>query len=102
MPTYPGGRAKPVRVADHDPNNKDLYRIDWSDWLLENEETISASQWIIPSDLTSEAEAFSDTAATIKISGGTEGEKYTLTNRITTAINGLVQDRSCWFFCKHY
>lgn len=102
MPTYPGGRAKSIRAADHDPDNKNLYGFDWSDWLTELGETIAASQWILPTGITSEAEAFSDTATTIKLSGGTAGEQYIITNRITTLTNGLVQDRSFWFLCKDY
>lgn len=102
MATYTGGRARPRRLADHDPNAIDLFEVDWSDWLAEVNDTIAASQWVLPSGLTSETEAFSDTTASIEISGGTVGTTYTVTNRITTASLGLVQDRSFYTVCREF
>jgi len=67
------------------------YVIDWTAWL--GADTIAASQWIVPSGLTKTAEENSSTTATVWLSGGSAGQRYTVTNRITTA-GGRTEDRS--------
>lgn len=66
-----------------DPNAILDYSVDWTSWL-QTDETIVSSSWIIPSGLTKTTDAFDDKYATAWLTGGTEGETYTITNRITT------------------
>lgn len=58
------------------------YEIDWSAWL--GEDTISASQWSAPDGITIDSDSFTDTTATVWLSGGTAGETYEVTNGIST------------------
>jgi len=72
------------------------YAIDWATVLAnENDgdgDTIATSTWVIsPTGLTQVGSATIDTANTrtvIRVSGGTVGEVYTLTNRITLTTTG--------------
>lgn len=49
------------------------------------EDTIATSTFTVPSGLGKVAESNTTTTATVKLSGGTLGEIYSVTNRITTA-----------------
>lgn len=57
------------------------YILDWSDWLAAGE-IITASSWTMDGDATLLLNAFSDTTATVGVSGGTT--TFRLTNSITT------------------
>lgn len=77
-----------------DPNATLDYSVDWADWL--DGDSISTSAWVVDSGITvAVSPAASNTAdtATVWLSGGTLGESYTITNRITTAA-GRIADRS--------
>lgn len=74
-----------------DPNAVLDYSIDWTRWLAGDQ--IAASEWIVPSGLTKMADSKTSTSATVWLSGGTAGQSYTVTNRITTAA-GRTEDRS--------
>jgi hypothetical protein len=67
------------------------YAVDWSRWLAGD--TIAASLWIVPAGLAKVTESNSATKAIVWLSGGTAGQSYTVTNRITTA-GGRTEDRS--------
>lgn len=58
------------------------YVIDWSAWL--EEDTISASEWSAPDGITVVTDSFTDTTATVWLSGGAVGESYDVTNGIST------------------
>ena len=60
------------------------YGVDWSNWLTDNE-TISSSDWDVPSGISKDSDSFSDTKTTIWLSGGTSGEEYRLINHIVTS-----------------
>ena len=82
-----GTRAK-------DPDATVDYAIDWSAWL--GSDTLLSSTWVVPSGLTqpvSPAASFTSTVTTVWLTGGTLGQSYTVTNRITTAA-GRIDDRS--------
>lgn len=85
----------------HDPNAVLDYTIDWSGYLTEGD-TIADSAWSAtptsPSALTVGASEFTDTTATVRISGGTSGTTYYLTNRVTLA-SGQIDDRSIALIC---
>ena len=69
------------------------YAIDWTKWLDEVGDTIETSTWIVPTGLTKVTETNTSNLATVWLSGGTVGENYTVTNRITT-VGGRADDRS--------
>ncbi len=74
-----------------DPSARLDYSFDWSAWL--GEDVIVSSEWRVPSGLTKEDENSSETATTAWLSGGTAGETYAVSNRITTAA-GRIDERS--------
>ena len=90
------------------PNPKDPdavlnYEFDWADkeagtnvsgddgWL--QGDTIATSTWIVPAGIAKDSDSKTITTTGIILSGGTSGQSYTITNRITTAA-GLTDDRS--------
>lgn len=75
-----------------DPDATLDFGIDWSDWLASGE-TISTSVWTVEAGIMEESNSHTDDVATIWLSGGTAGNTYTLTNRITTS-GGRTDDRS--------
>lgn len=66
-----------------DPDEVLDYQVDWSTAL--GGDTIASSVWTLPSGITQDSSTLNDTATTIWLSGGTDGSRYDLTNRITTA-----------------
>ncbi|MCC6364928.1 MAG: hypothetical protein IT165_15530 [Bryobacterales bacterium] len=74
-----------------DPNAVLDYSIDWTRWLAGDQ--IAASEWIVASGLTKMADSKTATSATVWLSGGTAGQSYIVTNRITTSA-GRTEDRS--------
>lgn len=87
----------PVHIKD--PNAKLDYPMNWTDWLTEVADTITNSDWLItdPPDIELTIETGlntnTTTTATVWLSGGTVGQKYWVTNRITTT-GGRIEDRS--------
>jgi len=59
------------------------YRRDWSAWLPIGD-TINTSEWTVASGITKDSDSRDDDSATVWLSGGTDGEEYTVTNKITT------------------
>jgi len=74
-----------------DPDAVLDYQNDWSDWL--GDDTISTSNWIVPSGITENSDAKTSTTTTIWLSGGTAGESYSIVNRIVTT-NSRTDDRT--------
>ena len=74
-----------------DPDATLDYKVDWSSWLIDD--TITASLWIVPPELNNEVDTFTDSSATIWLSGGSVGSSYEVVNRITTAA-GRIDDRT--------
>lgn len=69
------------------------YGIDWTDWLPESN-GISTSDWVVPDGLTQEDTGVSAVGTTIKLSGGTVGTTYEITNIITTDTTGEEAERT--------
>ncbi len=69
------------------------YYVDWLTFLAGD--TISASVWIVPVGIAQLSISNTTTRATIWLSGGTIGETYQITNRITTA-GGRIKDQSIY------
>ena len=74
-----------------DPNAVLDYTIDWTRWLAGDQ--IAASEWLVPTGLTKMADSKTASSATVWLSGGTAGQSYTVTNRVTTT-GGRTEDRS--------
>lgn len=74
-----------------DPNDVIDYRIDWSKWL--DDDVLLLSEWVIPAGITMDSESSDTNSATVWLSGGTAGQSYALTNRITTA-QGRQKDKT--------
>lgn len=74
-----------------DPNAVLDYTIDWTRWLSGDQ--IVTSEWLVPTGLTKVADSKTASSATVWLSGGTAGQSYTVTNRITTT-GGRTEDRS--------
>ena len=74
-----------------DPNAVLDYTIDWIRWLSGDQ--IATSQWLVPTGLMKLADSKTASSATVWLSGGTAGQSYTVTNRITTT-GGRTEDRS--------
>jgi hypothetical protein len=80
-----------------DPNEVLDFQIDWSARLA-SDETISTSSWTITgadSVLVEDSNDIDDTNTIIWLSAGTLGERYLLTNRITTT-GGRTMDQSAY------
>lgn len=74
-----------------DPDEVLDYKIDWAERL--DGDTVSTSTWLVPVGVTKDSDTFTSSATIIWLSGGTDGEAYVLTNRITTAA-GRTMDMS--------
>jgi hypothetical protein len=78
-----------------DPDAKLNYTVDFTHWLGTGE-TISSVVWVVEDGITkssSPAASNTTTTATVYLEGGTLGQDYTVTCRITTSA-GAIQDRS--------
>lgn len=83
-----------MQVFLKDPGAVLDYTVDWGQGYLQSGETVSTSIWsIFPSDMTQSAASNTASACTIKVQGGTSGQIYQLTNRITTS-QGRTDERS--------
>ena len=76
---------------EKDPSAILDYQVNWTDWLTTD--TIASSTWTVPDGITKVTDVTDDTKATIWLSGGTVGKRYTITNRIVTA-GGRQDERS--------
>ena len=87
---------------DLDPNEIQAYSVDWSRFLNTGD-TISSVAWLVngtitPSygitdNLTLVQPTNTTTVATVRITGGTVGQRYKISCRVTTA-DGLIYERS--------
>ncbi len=75
--------AEKSRTFRKDPDATLDYGFDWSDWLQAGE-TISTSVWTVGTGLTEGEDEMSTSITKIWLSGGTAGETYTVSNKITT------------------
>lgn len=86
-----------VETITKDPDSRLDYRADWASWLAESadDDAIDTSEWIITpdDDLTQDGESQTATTATVWLVGGTLGQLYAVTNRITTA-QGRTEDHT--------
>jgi predicted Abi (CAAX) family protease len=81
-----------VRQAYKDPDATLDYVWDWTAWLTDDE-TIATVEWIVPDGITQGDTSNTTTTATTWFSGGTVGDSYPITCRITTD-QGRIDDRT--------
>lgn len=83
-----------LRTFTKDPDSRMDFGVDWEDWL-ESTDAIADSTWLVDgTDLVvDDGSQFSATKAVVWLTGGTIGEVYRVTNRITTS-EGRLADRS--------
>lgn len=67
-----------------DPGESKLYGRDWTEHLDEGD-TVTDSEWVVATGLTGSAEELVGAIAKIRLSGGTAGTEYRVTNHVTTA-----------------
>lgn len=75
-----------------DPDDILDYSFDWTAWVATNE-TISTSTWILSPGIVQNSATNTTLIATVWLSGGTAGNPYSVTNRITTN-QGRTVDRT--------
>lgn len=77
-----------------DPDATLDYTVDWAEWMT-GADVISTVTWTVESGLTQVSTAYTDTTATIWLSGGKAGKAYAITCRVTTDNNpARIDDRS--------
>lgn len=94
-----------MEIQYKDPDSNLDFHFEWQTWADEGD-YLTASVWVVPAGLTGGAESlfvgqerdlageYRDVQRTsIFLSGGTAGQSYTVTNRITT-VRGRQEDRS--------
>jgi len=86
-----------MQTFTKDPNANLDYTIDWAAWL--DGDTIDTSDWTVPTGLTKTDETNDTTSATVWLSGGAVGARYSVVNRITTA-EGRTEDRTLTIVVK--
>ena len=72
-----------MKTYPKDPDAKLDFGFDWSEWL-DRGETINTSDWSVPEGITEVSDSKTDTVTTVWLSGGVEGQEYTITNSIIT------------------
>lgn len=84
-----------LATFDKDPSDIMDKGIDWdaNDFLTDRTTTISTSTWTADTGLTVVTSSKTNTTTLVRISGGTAGARYTLTNHVILA-NGEAYDRT--------
>jgi len=73
------------------------YTLDWSQWLATGDD-LATSTWTTTTGLVKDSDVLdADNTTTVWLSGGTAGQTYVATNRITTT-GGRTEDRSITVF----
>lgn len=82
-----------------DPSAVLDYRIDWAEWLPDDDKIVNATFIVSDDDIVVEDVLYTDSSATVWLSGGVAGQRYTVTNHIVTE-DGREDDRSIIIVCK--
>lgn len=77
-----------------DPSDVRIYGIEWSRFLSARDDaTISSSTYAVESGVTKVSQSTSGSRTFVKVSGGTAGEEYLVTNTVTLS-NGETVEKS--------
>lgn len=71
-----------------DPDEVISFGVDWSEYL--GAETVTSSNWTVPSGVTKVGQTLVGKQANVTISGGTLGTVNRITNRVTTSAGETV------------
>lgn len=82
-----------------DPNAVLDYQIDWTAWMPENDRIVASTFTSSGAALVVNDSSFNSYTTTVWLRGGAAGERYTVTNHITTE-DGRQDDRSLTIVCK--
>lgn len=83
-----------------DPSARLDYGVDWQPFLDTTDgDTIASAVWVSPDGITVEDQSVTTNVHKAFISGGTDGEAYRVTSRITTT-EGRIQDSSILILIK--
>lgn len=83
-----------MREYVKDPSAVKDYVVDWGPWLTAaGSDTISSSTFSVDAGITIDSDTNTTTTGTVWLSGGTAGERYTVTHEIVTA-GGRTDQRS--------
>ena len=77
------------------------YGLNWSDYLAQEGDVIAASVWTISAGLTQAGAAYTETAASVSLSGGVALATETAVNKITTS-TGRVAERTLYLSIWNY
>lgn len=84
----------PIKTKEKDPDATLDYGVDWGPFLATTDgDTIVTAEWQPVVGLTVNDQSVTDGVHKALISGGTLGEIYTVTSRITT-LDGRIEDES--------
>lgn len=83
-----------TQLYNKDPNAVKDYVNNWASFL--GTDTIATSTWTVPTGITKVSDTNTTTTTTITLSGGTDGQYYTVVNRIVTA-GGRTEDETLIF-----
>lgn len=79
-----------------DPAARLDYTWDWTDWLADVDDTISAATVTLPTGLTAVgAPVVDDTVVTQRVQGGALDSSYRMVCQVTT-VGGLIDERSIY------
>lgn len=82
-----------------DPNAVLDYKVDWTAWMPQNDKIVASTFTSSSDDLLVDDSLFDNFTATVWLSGGVAGERYLVTNHISTE-DGRQDDRSLTIVCK--
>lgn len=86
-------------VLDKDPVDTLDYLRDWSEWLAEGDTVLSSTWTVDPDGVVTVRASHTDTTATVWLSGGETGQRYAVTNTVTTA-QGRTAERTFYLYVR--
>ena len=87
---------RPNLTLPADPNDSEIYRWDWADWL-DGETLVNPPVIIADPGITAALYYLGTDYADVRITGGAAGVTYAVTVRATSATRSRVADRSVRF-----
>ena len=87
-----------ININRKDPDSVEDFLIDWTSWLS-GSDSIAAATFTAQTGLTIQSHSFTDTTATVWLSGGTAGTSYRVTCHVTTS-GGRQADGSFIIDCR--
>jgi hypothetical protein len=80
-----------VKTLQKDPDETIRYMLDWTDYFEDIPDTITGSLWSASTGISVSGSAFEGYETSVLVSGGVEGELYSVTNTITTEGGQTIQ-----------